>query len=196
MTREKKNATKKNTTQRRDLKSPAGRPAPESSGTGTAIGAALCLIIPGALLVWLVVVGIDVTVRELGDVLGPEGTPGTATVLSCEQTGSGKNRRYDCEADFVFDDRSKEPIVIDTVPDVEVGEVFPAVLTPEGDRVVPAGARGAWRVILPFSAIPFTFALVAFLTALLTRSKKAIIWTGAVLVPFTVVMVMGIVIGT
>ncbi|GIH75101.1 hypothetical protein Plo01_15300 [Planobispora longispora] len=160
----------------------------------------LCLVIPLGLLVWVLVAVVDVTASETKTVLDDAGVTGTATVVSCEAytVGSGRSRRtnYDCEARFVFDDRSREPVVIDTVPEVEVGEVFPAVLTPEGDRVLPSGARGVWRAILPVSALPLTFALVAFLTALVTRSRKAIIWTGVVLAAFGAVMIVGIVVGT
>lgn len=162
---------------------------------------ALCLIIPGALLVWLAVAVVDVTVPEAALALGRTGTPGAATVVSCERIdrgrqGRGRRTEYDCKAHFLFDDRSREPIVIDTVPDVEVGEVFPAALTPEGDRVLPTGARGAWRAILIFSGYPFALALIAFLSALVMRSRKAIIWTGALGAPFLIAMIIGIVVGT
>ncbi|MGN9842097.1 hypothetical protein ACTMTI_28620 [Nonomuraea sp. H19] len=142
----------------------------------------------------------DVTVPELRPALGPTGTTGTATVLSCERSyrRSGRSRYtvYDCRAHFVFGDRSKKPIVIDTIPDVEVGEVFPAVLSAEGDRALPTGARGTWRGILLLSGFPFGLALIAFLTALVIRSRKAIIWTAALGAPFLIAMVIGIVIGT
>nr|BFE85259.1 hypothetical protein GCM10020093_078600 [Planobispora longispora] len=106
----------------------------------------LCLVIPLGLLVWVLVAVVDVTASETKTVLDDAGVTGTATVVSCEAytVGSGRSRRtnYDCEARFVFDDRSREPVVIDTVPEVEVGEVFPAVLTPEGTGCCPRG-RGA-----------------------------------------------------
>ncbi|WP_344971525.1 hypothetical protein [Streptosporangium fragile] len=168
--------------------------APERRWDETTVGVLLCLLIPGALLTWLVVTIVSVTMPELRLALGHTGTPGTATVLSCERlTGKG---RYDCNAYFVFDDRSKEPIVIDTVPDAEAGEVFRAALTPEGDRVLPTGARGTWRGIVQLDIIPFALALIAFFGALITRSRKVIIWTGALGAPFLVVMIIGIVIGT
>ncbi|NRQ31507.1 hypothetical protein HII36_06580 [Nonomuraea sp. NN258] len=166
---------------------------PEPLGVGGTIGMTLSLVIPAGLLIWLVVTVISVTMPDLDLALGRSGTPGTATVLSCERVGKG---RYDCDARFVFDDRSREPIVIDTVPDAEPGEVFPAALTPEGDRVLPTGARGVWNAVALLVALPFGLALIAFLTALFTRSRKAIIWTGAIGAPFLVLLVLGFAIGT
>ncbi|WP_188194145.1 hypothetical protein [Nonomuraea sp. SYSU D8015] len=152
------------------------------------------------LLVWLAVTVVRVAVPEMGTASGDTGATGTATVVSCEPIERGTGRTgytaYDCEAYFVFDDRAKEPIVIDTVPDAEVGEVFPAALAPEGDRVLPTGARGTWRGILLLSAFPFGVALIAFVTALIMRSRKAIVWTGALGAPFLIAMIIGTVIGT
>ncbi|MGI5285457.1 hypothetical protein ACQEVF_19275 [Nonomuraea polychroma] len=164
------------------------------------IGMMLCLIIPTGLLVWILVGIAEVVTPELRAGFGHSGTPGTATVVSCEPytVGSGWSRRtqYDCEARFVFEDRSKQPIVIDTVPEVEVGEVFPAVLTPEGDRVLPAEERGVWRAILVPSGIAFGLAVIVFFGALLTGSRKAMIWTGVLGSLFLVVMIVAIVVGT
>ncbi|MFB9884269.1 hypothetical protein ACFFMN_40695 [Planobispora siamensis] len=173
---------------------------PERRGIGMTVWTALCLLIPGALLVWLVVMVVGAVTPELEAALGDAGTPGTATVVSCEPytvgTGRSKRTNYDCEARFVFDDRSRQPIVVDTVPDVEVGEVFPAVLTPEGDRVLPTEARGVWRAVLLFSALPFALTLIAFLAALMMRVRKAIIWTGALGLPLLILVIVGAVVGT
>ncbi|GAA3081274.1 hypothetical protein [Streptosporangium carneum] len=164
------------------------------------VGMVLCLVIPTGLFIWLMVALAGVVTVELKAAFGHEGTPGTATVVSCEPytVGTGRSRRtnYDCEVHFVFDDRSKQPIVVDTVPEVEVGEVFAGVLTPEGDRVLPTGERGVWRAILVPSGIAFGLAAMAFLCALMTRSRKAIIWTGALGTPLLVAMIVAIVVGT
>jgi hypothetical protein len=190
---------------RRPRKATAG-PPPETTtaakppvrlGAGMVV---LCLVIPGAMLLVLVATILDVAMPELGLALDPADRTGTATVLSCvpRQVGSGRTgyTAYDCKARFVFDDRSKEPIVIDTIPDVEVGEAFPAALTPEGDRVLPTGDRGAWRAIMLLSSLPFGVALIAFLSALVMRSKKWIIWTGLIGAPFLIALIAGVVIGT
>ncbi|MGP3955725.1 hypothetical protein ACTWPT_06975 [Nonomuraea sp. 3N208] len=157
-------------------------------------------IVPAGLLIWIVVGIVEVVTPELRAGFGHSGTPGTATVVSCEAhtVGSGWSRRtqYDCESRFVFDDRSKQPIVIDTVPEVEVGEVFPAVLTLEGDRVLPTGERGVWRAILVPSGIASGLAVVVFFGALMTGSRKAIIWTGALGSLFLVGLIVAIVVGT
>ncbi|MBG0823925.1 hypothetical protein HS048_24715 [Planomonospora sp. ID91781] len=170
------------------------------SGTGMAVWTALCLLVPGALLVWLVVTIVGVVTPELGAALGRTGTPGTATVVSCESytvgTGRSKRTNRDCEARFVPDEQPGQSVVAGTVPDVEVGEVFPAVLTPEGDRVLPTRARGVWRALFQLAALPFGLVLIAFLSALMMRARKATVWTGALGLPLLVVMVVGFLVGT
>ncbi|WP_327587976.1 hypothetical protein OHA25_13960 [Nonomuraea sp. NBC_00507] len=164
------------------------------------VGVVLCLIVPAGLFIWLMAGLVEVVTPELRTAFGHAGTPGTATVVSCEPytVGSWRSRqtRYDCEARFVFDDRSKQPIVVHTVPEVKVGEVFPAVLTPERDRVLPAGERGVWRAALVPSGIAFGLAVMAFFCALLTGSRKMIIWSGALGSLLLIVMIVAIVVGT
>ncbi|WP_156325195.1 hypothetical protein [Nonomuraea sp. SBT364] len=141
----------------------------EQITTRTVAGRMLGLLIPGALLVWLAATVVLVALPELKVALGHAGTPGTATVVSCDALGHG---RFDCRASFEFDDRFSGPIVVGTVPDVEVGEVFPAALTPAGDRVLPTGARGVWRQALVLGALPLGVAVIALLTVVVKRSRK------------------------
>ncbi|WP_219513670.1 hypothetical protein [Nonomuraea ceibae] len=138
----------------------------EPTTTPAVAGRLLGLLIPGALLIWLAATVVLVSLPELKVALGHAGTPGTATVVSCQALGQG---RYDCRASFVFDDRSKAPIVVATVPDAEAGEVFPAALTPAGDRVLPTGARGVWRQALVLGALPLGVALIAVVTVVIRR---------------------------
>ncbi|WP_283136656.1 hypothetical protein [Rhizohabitans arisaemae] len=166
--------------------------AKRPSGTGGGGGATVNLILCGLLLVVLVGAGIAITATDVRLALGHTGTLGTATVTSCTPVRKGLH----CTAHFAFDDRAREPILVDTVADVQVGEVFPAVLTPEEDLVLPAGTRGVWRAILPLVAIPFGIALIAFLSALVIRSRKGILWTGALLLPPTIAMIIGFVAGS
>ncbi|GGK65610.1 hypothetical protein Ppa06_21750 [Planomonospora parontospora subsp. parontospora] len=77
-----------------------------------------------------------------------------------------------------------------------MGEVFPAVLTPEGDRVLPTRARGVWRALFQLAALPFGLVLIAFLSAVMMRARKATVWTGALGLPLLVVMVVGFLVGT
>ncbi|MER6176080.1 hypothetical protein [Streptosporangium sp. NPDC001681] len=112
----------------------------------------------GVLLVLLLLFGFPILVfsialPDLQTALGMRGTPGTATVLSCEAHGSGRNSRRACQARFVFKDLATPPVVLPTVADVEVGETFPAAINSEGDLVLPTGARGVWRWVPPAVAI-------------------------------------------
>ncbi|GIH99376.1 hypothetical protein [Planobispora takensis] len=147
-----------------------------------------------ALFVILVVTIVGVVSTEVRTAFGHEGTPGVATVLSCEPhtVGSGRSRRtnYDCEARFVFDDPSRPPIVIDTVPEAEVGQVFPGVLTAEGDRVLPTGEFGRWRAVLVPAGLGLGLAATVFFGAIMTGSRKAIIVTGVLMLPFLAVVII------
>ncbi|GAA5052379.1 hypothetical protein HNP84_001508 [Thermocatellispora tengchongensis] len=172
--------------------SPPAKP-PQRQSPWAATKMVLRLLFAAAAIIFLAATAVTVAIPEVDVALGRTGTPGTATVQSCDRVRKGV---YDCQAYFEFADRSKQPILIDTVPDVEVGETFPAALTPEGDRVLPTGARGVWRAILPINSIPFAIALIAFLTALVTRSKKAIAWTGVLGFPFLLAMILGFAYGT
>ncbi|MER5626257.1 hypothetical protein ABT061_34995 [Streptosporangium sp. NPDC002544] len=111
------------------------------------------------LLILLLVFGLpiflisSVTLPDIQTALGMRGTPGTATVLSCEAHGSGRNSRRACQARFVFKASARPPVVLPTVADVEVGETFPAAINSEGDLVLPTGARGVWRWVPPAVSI-------------------------------------------
>lgn len=107
---------------------------------------------------------ISTTLPDLEVALGRKGTPGTAHVVSCERVGEGI---YDCRAWFVFDDPARDPITVATVPEAEAGEVFPAALTPEGDRVVPTGARSVVGAVGLLALVPFS---LSFIPAILTFS--------------------------
>ncbi|GIH80652.1 hypothetical protein Plo01_70810 [Planobispora longispora] len=138
---------------------PSGKarvPARERGLTGPVAGPVTMLFLIGLMLLLAYVV-VDTTRPGLEIALGDRGTPGTAEVLSCEDLGEG---RYDCDARFTFDDPAREPIVIDTVPDAEAGEVFPAALTPEGDRVVPTGERGVWASVGLLALVPLCVAFI------------------------------------
>ncbi|MBB2910064.1 hypothetical protein FHS43_001310 [Streptosporangium becharense] len=184
------------------MKSPARGPQPASATSSESLGIGLivlCLVIPAGLFIWLMVELVGFVAPDLSAASGHTGTPGTATVVSCEPytKWNGRRRRtyYDCDARFVPDDRSKQPIIVDTVPEVEVGEVFPAVLTPEGNRVLPAGERGVWRAILVPVGLAFMLALIAFLTALAMRARKSIIWTGALGLLLLIMLIASFVLG-
>ncbi|MGJ6968366.1 hypothetical protein ACSDR0_41310 [Streptosporangium sp. G11] len=203
-TRRPRKATAGRSPMRTASREPAPATPPERLTIGKAVRRALSLITMTALfaaLVGLFVIVVTQSTQSLDVALDDDtGASGTATVVSCEShtTGSGRSRRtrHDCEARFVFDDPSKEPIVIDTIPEVEVGEIFPAALTPEGDRVLPTGARGVWWALLVPAGIAFGLAAVVFLGALMTGSRKLIIWTGALGLPFLIVLIIAVVAGT
>ncbi|MEU4834826.1 hypothetical protein [Streptosporangium sp. NPDC023615] len=173
--------------------------APGSFGNGRGRGPALFMVVPATLLTLLVITVISVTTPELDVALGRAGTPGVAAVRSCthaDEQGFPKRGHHECRARFVFDDPSREPIVVGTIPDVEVGEVFPAALPPGGDRVLPTGERGMWRAVLLYDTIPFALSLVAFLSALATGSRRMTVWAGVLAAPFCVLLVLGKILGT
>ncbi|MEV0997849.1 hypothetical protein [Nonomuraea sp. NPDC050202] len=75
---------------------------------------------------------------ELELATGRAGTPGTLRVVSCEDLGEG---RYDCRGQFT-PDNGDAVVEVAASPDSEAGDLLRAQLTPEGDRAVPAGAKG------------------------------------------------------
>ncbi|MGW0587099.1 hypothetical protein [Streptosporangium sp. NPDC002607] len=109
---------------------------------------------------------VSVALPDLKVALGMTGVQGTATVVFCESLGHGKHRTHHCKADFIFDDPARSPIVIDTVPDAEVGDVFRAALNFEGDRVLPTGTQGVMPQIGLLALAPLC---VAFVPTLLLR---------------------------
>ncbi|GIM98453.1 hypothetical protein [Planomonospora venezuelensis] len=139
---------------------PARRGAPgravRDGLAGRVAGPAGALFLAG-LMVYLACTVVATALPDLEIALGSRGTPGTAEVLSCESLGRG---RYDCDARFTFDDPARGPIVAGTVPDALAGEVFPAALTPEGDRVVPTGARGVWASVGLLALAPFCLSFI------------------------------------
>ncbi|MFB9877328.1 hypothetical protein ACFFMN_05245 [Planobispora siamensis] len=148
------------------------------------------------LFVVLVVTMVGSITSEWRVAFGYEGTPGTATVVSCQpivKGPSGKRRTYyDCKAHFVFDDPSKQPITIGTVPEAEVGDVFPAALTPDGDRVLPTGEAGRWKAAIVPLGIACGLAAMVLFGAFITRSKKVIIWACVVVMPFPVALAVAV----
>lgn len=139
----------------------------------------------------LVVTVLTTTVPQLQVALGATGTPGTATVLSRERVG-----RYEhhSEARFVFDDATRQPVVIDTIPDVKVGESFRAALTPEGDRVLPTGSRGVLPALgllalAPLGMSPLPYVLMYTLG--IRRGRRAAAVGGAVVAVASVMMIIG-----
>ncbi|MBB5966240.1 hypothetical protein [Planomonospora venezuelensis] len=146
------------------------------------------------LMAWTV---ITTTLPDLEVALGRKGTPGTAHVFSCERIGKGE---YDCKAWFVFDDPARDPITVDTVPEAEAGEVFPAALTPEGDRVKPTGARGVWTAVGLLALVPFGLAFVppilTFGFALERSFIVSLIVGGVVATLSLVVCIVGAVLGS
>ncbi|WP_066361371.1 hypothetical protein [Herbidospora mongoliensis] len=69
---------------------------------------------------------------------GQIGTPGTLTVVSCEELGQG---RYDCKGSFQ-PDSGGPAIAVAASPDSDAGDVERAQLTPEGDQAAPTGTKG------------------------------------------------------
>lgn len=122
---------------------------------------------------------------------GSVGTPGTLTVISCEELGRG---RYDCKGSFA-PDGGGAAIPVDASPDSTAGDVRRAQLTPEGDRAVATGTSG----ILAALTMPFLGAGVfAFLPYVLLyvsrvrRGRRAAVVLGCVL---TSVSLAGVVVG-
>ncbi|MBG0832199.1 hypothetical protein HS041_31320 [Planomonospora sp. ID67723] len=147
-----------------------------------------------SLLAWTV---ISTTRPDLEVALGWKGTPGTAHVFSCERVGKGE---YDCRAWFVFDDPARDPITVATVPEAEAGEVFPAALIPEGDRVVPTGARGVVGNVGLLALAPFVLAFVpailAFGFALERTFVVSLIVGGVVAAVSLVVCIVCVILGS
>lgn len=109
---------------------------------------------------WILVVAIVANVLpDLKVALGVTGTPGTATVVVHERVG---RKSYHNEARLVFDDPAREPVIVETVSGVELGESFRAALTPEGDWVLPTGMRGAARPLMFLSMAPLFLAFIPY----------------------------------
>jgi len=122
---------------------------------------------------------------------GSIGTPGTLTVISCEDLGRG---RYDCEGSFA-PDGGGDAIPVGASPDSSAGDVRRAQLTPEGDRAVATGTPGVLAALtMPFLGI----GVLAFLPYVLLyvsrvrRGRRTAVVLGSVL---TAVSLVGVVVG-
>ncbi|GII05375.1 hypothetical protein Pta02_73830 [Planobispora takensis] len=103
-------------------------------------------------LCWLAVCLMPIlfAVGDLRLATGEAGTPGTLTVVSCEDLGRG---RYDCKGSFA-PDGGGAAVAVAASPDSEAGDVTRAQLAPEGDRAVKAGTAGVIAALaLPFLGI-------------------------------------------
>ncbi|GIH73997.1 hypothetical protein [Planobispora longispora] len=144
-------------------------------------------------LCWLAV-GLLPILLAVGDVklaAGTVGTPGTLTVVSCEDLGKG---RYDCRGSFA-PDGGGAAIPVAASPDSEAGDVTRAQLAPEGDRAVKAGATGVVAALtLPFVGVAglafLPYVIMYFLGA--RRGRRAAVAAGALV---TVLGVTGMIVG-
>ncbi|MBB2913000.1 hypothetical protein FHS43_004295 [Streptosporangium becharense] len=145
------------------------------------------------LLLW---VGLGVlpfvsAVSDLKLATGSVGTPGTLTVVSCEDLGEG---RYDCKGSFT-PDGGGAAIPVDASPDSSAGDVKRARLTPEGDRAVPTGTPGILAALtLPFLGVG-VFAFLPYVVMYVfgvRRGRRAAVAFGGLLVAVSLV---GVVVG-
>ncbi|GAA0824247.1 hypothetical protein ACFQVD_15845 [Streptosporangium amethystogenes subsp. fukuiense] len=162
-------------------------PTPGPGRTPGRVGMAILL------LLW---VGLGVSpfvfaVSGLKLATGSIGTPGTLTVVSCEELGRG---RYDCKGSFA-PDGGGAAIPVDASPDSTAGDVRRAQLTPEGDRAVATGTSGILAALtMPFLGV----GVFAFLPYVLLyvfkvrRGRRAAVVFGSVL---TAVSLAGVVVG-
>jgi hypothetical protein len=165
---------------RAQAKGPAGQenvhaePTPKRKSGDIIADLAIALLIT-AVLSLLAFMVVSTTLPDLKVALGMTGVQGTATVVSCERLGRG---RYDCKAEFVFDDPARSPIVIDTVPEAERGDVFRAALTAEGDRVLPTGTQGVLPRIGLLALAPLLMAFVPVILLLTLGIERGVETTG------------------
>ncbi|GGS50521.1 hypothetical protein GCM10010156_06560 [Planobispora rosea] len=144
-------------------------------------------------LCWLAL-GLLPILSAVGDIklaAGVTGTPGTLTVVSCEDLGRG---RYDCKGGFA-PDGGGAAVPVDASPDSEAGDVTRAQLAPEGDRAVKAGTAGvAAALTLPFLGIAslafLPYVIMYFLGA--RRGRRTAVAAGAAV---TVLGVIGMIAG-
>ncbi|MFI6454293.1 hypothetical protein ACIBF6_22355 [Streptosporangium amethystogenes] len=138
----------------------------------------------------LAVTVLTTTAPQLQVALGATGRPGNATVLSCERVGRNEHHS---EARFVFDDATRKPIIIDTVPDVTVGESFRAALTPEDDRVLPTGSRGVMPALGLLALAPLGMSLLPYMPMYslgIRRGRRAAAVGGAVVAAASVIVII------
>jgi len=166
---------------------PAVRPGAGAGRTPGRGGMALLL----ALWVVLGVSPFVFAVPDLRLATGSIGTPGTLTVISCEELGRG---RYDCEGAFA-PDGGGDAIAVDASPDSTAGDVGRAQLAPEGDRAVRTGTSGVLAALtMPFLGLGVLGFLPYVLLYVLgvRRGRRAAVALGGVL---TLVSLAGIVVG-
>ncbi|MBE1561556.1 hypothetical protein [Nonomuraea africana] len=83
-------------------------------------------------------------VTDLRLATGAIGTPGTLTVVSCADLGSG---RYDCRG-FFTPDSGDPALPVAASPDSRAGQTFRAQLVPGGGRAVETGRDGLLVALL------------------------------------------------
>ncbi|WP_436756749.1 hypothetical protein [Streptosporangium sp. V21-05] len=162
-------------------------PAPGPGRTPGKIGMAVLLILWAGLAVLPFVVAVPGLKLATGSI----GTPGTLTVVSCEDLGQG---RYDCEGSFA-PDGGGDAIPVDASPDSSAGDVRRAQLTPEGDRAVPTGTSGVLAALtMPFLGVGVLGFLPYVLLHVLKarRGRRAAVVLGCLL---SLVSLVGVVVG-
>ncbi|MFF3437054.1 hypothetical protein [Streptosporangium sp. NPDC002721] len=162
-------------------------PAPGPGRTPGKVGMAVLLI----LWAGLGVLPFVVAVPDLKLATGSVGTPGTLTVVSCEDLGRG---RYDCKGSFA-PDGGGDAIPVDASPDSSAGDVKPARLTPEGDRAVPTGTSGVLAALtMPFLGVG-VLGFLPYVLLYVSRARwgfRAAVLLGCLL---TLVSLAGVVVG-
>jgi hypothetical protein len=99
---------------------------------------------------------------------GLTGEPGTATVESCVEHGSGEDAETECRGRFVPDDRGTPARTVGLPPESDEGESFRAQLQPDGERARPADVKGRLSaLILPALGLLFLVPMPLGLTYLL-----------------------------
>ncbi|MEU4835968.1 hypothetical protein [Streptosporangium sp. NPDC023615] len=163
------------------------QPAPEPGRTPGRIGMAILMVLWAGLAALCFVVAVPGWKLATG----AAGTPGTLTVLSCEDLGQG---RHDCRGRFT-PDGGGGAVAVDASPDSGAGDVRRARLAPEGDRAVPTGTAGVLAALtMPFLGVGVT----AFLPYVLLyvfgvrRGRRGAVILGSVL---TAVSLVGVVAG-
>ncbi|GAA3467995.1 hypothetical protein [Nonomuraea roseola] len=114
-------------------------PSPRGAPPGTTGRVILVLLWLG-----LCAATVPAAMTDLRLATGAIGVPGTLTVVSCADLGSG---RYDCRGRFVPD--SGDPALpVAASPDSRAGQVFRAQLVPGGERAVRTGRDGLLVALL------------------------------------------------
>ncbi|MFB4300526.1 hypothetical protein [Actinomadura sp. NTSP31] len=103
---------------------------------------------------------------------GLTGAPGTATVESCVDHGSGEDAETECRGRFVPDDRGTAARTVGLPPESDEGESFRARLQPDGERARPADLKGRLSaLVLPALGLLLLVPLPLGLNYLLTDRR-------------------------